>query len=139
MAPPLGPQMCGPGQAWAHNGICVFAGEIQVGTARGTGRSGSLPKLGSYSLINLLVRNFTVRAARRRSWFSLPIVSGCWALEPSPLILGRTYLASVTPLLSGELGNWFERLRGNQKYGEPCPSRLHSGIFFGGGWRREKK
>lgn len=66
VAPPLGPQMCGPGQAWAHHGRCVFAGEIQVGTAGGTGGSGPLPKLGSYSLINLLVRNFTVRAARRR-------------------------------------------------------------------------
>ena len=74
-------------------------GGIQVGHSRRMGRSGSLPKLGSYSLINLLVRNFTVRAAgnRKKLAQSSPAVFGCWFPEVAPLILGRTYLASVTP------------------------------------------
>lgn len=38
------------------------------------GTSGFLPKLGSYSLINLLVRNFTVRAAGSRKRVSVSTV-----------------------------------------------------------------
>lgn len=53
-----------PGPTTVYVGV---QGRVQWDTAREQGAvDGSLPKLGSYSLINLLVRNFTVRAARSR-------------------------------------------------------------------------
>ena len=31
MAPPLGPQMCGSGQAWTYHSVCGCAGESPMG------------------------------------------------------------------------------------------------------------
>lgn len=69
-------------------------GGPQVGHRVRNGRNGSLPKLGSYSLMNLLVRNFTVRAARSRKKLAQSPLR-CLAADPCrlPLTLGTPYLA----------------------------------------------